>query len=126
MPVGMKDLECPKNMGITMKNTTVTGVISAATQKYRDGLTLIDESNRLEMANITQTAAPTVNNGVCVTLDDKSAWIVTGTSYITALTIAEGAKLAAAEGKTLCMTVDGTETAIVPGTYTGTIVLAVR
>ena len=126
MPVGMKDLECPKNMGITMKNTTVTGVISSATQKYRDGLTLIDESNRLEMANITQTAAPTVNNGVCVTLDDKSAWIVTGTSYITALTITEGAKLAAAEGKTLCMTVDGTETAIVPGTYTGTIVLAVR
>ena len=121
----MKDLECPKNLGLTLNNSKVTGVISSATQKYRDGLTLIDESNRLEMANITQTAAPTVNNGVCVALDEKSAWIVTGTSYITALTIAEGAKLTAADGKTLTMAVDGAETAIVPGTYTGTIVLTV-
>lgn len=126
MPVGMKDLECPKNMGIAMHNTTVTGVISSATQKYRDGLTLIDESNRLEMANITQTPAPTINNGVVVTLDETSAWIVTDTSYITALTLEKGAKIAAAPGKTLNMLVDGVATEIVPGTYQGTIVLEVR
>lgn len=126
MPVGMKDLECPKNMGITMHNTTVTGAISSATQKYRDGLTLIDESNRLEMANITQTPAPTVNNGVVVTLDETSAWIVTDTSYITALTLEKGAKIAAAPGKTLNMLVDGVATEIVPGAYQGTIVLEVR
>lgn len=126
MPVGMKDLECPKNMGIAMHNTTVTGVISSATQKYRDGLTLIDESNRLEMANITQTPAPTVNNGVVVTLDETSAWIVTGTSYITALTLEKGAKIAAEAGKTLNMLVDGVATEIAPGTYQGTIVLEVR
>lgn len=126
MPVGMKDLECPKNMGIAMHNTTVTGVISSATQKYRDGLTLIDESNRLEMANITQTPAPTVNNGVVVTLDETSAWIVTGTSYITALTLEKGAKIAAESGKTLNMLVDGVATEIAPGTYQGTIVLEVR
>lgn len=125
LPVGMKDLECPKNMGLTLKNTTITGVISSATQKYRDGLTLIDESNRLEMANITQTAAPTVNNGVVVTLDENSAWTVTGTSYITALTIAQGATVAPAEGKRLTMLVNGQETPVAPGTYTGTIVLTV-
>lgn len=43
---GMKDLDTPKNLGLTLKDTTITGIISSATQKYRDGLTLIDESNR--------------------------------------------------------------------------------
>ena len=116
----------PKNLAVTLNNTRITGVISSATQKYRDGLTSIDETNRLEMSNVTQTAAPPVNNGVVVSLDGKSAWTVTGTSYITKLVVAEGAKIAAAEGKTVKMTVDGEEKAIIPGTYTGKIVLTVQ
>ena len=40
----MKDLDTPKNLGLTLRDTTITGVISSATQKYRDGLTVIDES----------------------------------------------------------------------------------
>lgn len=126
MPVGMKDLECPKNLGISLKNTSITGLISSATQAYRPGLTLIDESNRLEMANITQTAAPTVNNGVIVDLDENSIWTVTGTSYITALTLAPGAKLLPPEGKHLIMQVDGVETAILPGNYQGAIVITLQ
>ena len=126
LPVGMKDLECPKNLGIVMKNTKITGVLSAATAAYREGLTLIDESNRLEMANITQTPAATINNGVIVAMDATSVWTVTGTSYITALALAEGAVITAPAGKTVTMTVDGTETAIAAGSYTGRIVLTVR
>ena len=61
---------CQKNLVLTLK-TSLSGIISSATQKYRDGLTLIDESNRLEISDITQSAAPTVNNGVIVTLDEK-------------------------------------------------------
>ena len=122
----MKDLDTPKNLGLTLKDTTITGVISSATQKYRDGLTLIDESNRREMSNITQAAAPTVNNGVIVSLDRTSRWTVTGTSYITALELAPGAVIEAAAGKALTATLDGTEIALAPGRYAGKIVLTVQ
>ena len=125
LPMGMKDLDCPKNLGLTLTNTKITGVISSATQKYRDGLTRIDESNRLEMANITQTAAPTVNNGVIVSLDEQSVWTVTGTSYITRLDLAPGAVVAAPEGKTLTVTLDGQAIDLKPGSYSGTLVLTV-
>ena len=84
-------------------------------------ITLILEDNRRELSNITQTAAEPVNNGVVVSLDKDSAWTVTSTSYITSLTIAEGAVIKAPEGKTLTMTVDGVETEIVAGTYAGKI-----
>ena len=110
---------------MNLKGTKITGVISAASQAYREGLTLILEDNRLELSNVTQAAAPVINNGVVITLDESSAWTVTGTSYVTALNIAEGATVAAPEGKTLTMTVDGVETAIVPGSYAGKIVLTV-
>lgn len=125
LPAGMKDLECPKNLGLTLANTHITGVISSATQQYRDGLTLIDESNRLEMANITQTPAPTVNNGVIVTLDGKSTWTVTGTSYITRLDLADGAKVQAPAGRTLTVTLDGQPLELGPGSYSGALQLTV-
>lgn len=41
-------------------------------------------------------------------------------------TIVEGATIIAPEGKTVTMTVDGVETAMVPGTYRGTVVLTVE
>lgn len=119
----MKDLDTPKNLGLTLVDTTITGVISSATQHYREGLTLIDESNRREMSNITQKAAPTVNNGVIVSLDRTSRWIVTGTSYITALELAPGAVVDAPEGKTLKVTLDGKAIDLAPGRFAGKLVL---
>lgn len=115
----------PKNLGLELKNARVTGVISAAGQAYRDGLTRITEENRLEISNVRQWAQAPVNNGVCLTLDKDSAWTVTGDSWITALTLEEGAKLTAPEGKTVTMTVNGAETPIAAGTYTGVIKLSV-
>jgi hypothetical protein len=122
---GGDDLRGPKNLGLNLTNTRITGLITSASQAYREGLKVIREENRLEMSNITQAAAPTINNGVVLSLDEKSAWVVTGTSYITALNLAEGATVTAPAGKTLTMTVDGVETAIVPGSYAGKIVLTV-
>ena len=111
------------NLGVNLANTTLTGVISAASQAYREGLAVITCDNSDELSNVTQSAAPAVNNGVIVTLDAASKWIVTGTSYLTALTLAEGAVLAAADGKTLKLTVDGAEADVKPGSYAGEIVL---
>lgn len=121
---GTEELNGPKNLGIYLKNTSVTGIISAAIQHYREGVTEISAENWFELANITQTAAPTVNNGVIVTMDSSSAWTVTGTSYLTSLSIAEGAVLRAEGGKALCMTVDGVEAEILPGHYEGKIVIS--
>jgi len=114
----------PKNVGINLTKTKITGVISSALQAYRDGVTEIDPDNRREGANVMQWAAPTVNNGVVVTLDAQSAWNVTGTSYITSLSIEDGATVTGADGKNLVMTVDGVEKAISPGTYKGAIALS--
>lgn len=118
------DLRGAINLGINLKNSTVTGVISSACQAYREGLYYITSENMDELANVTQTAAPTVNNGVVVTLDATSVWNVTDTSYLTALSIADGAHVVGVDGKPLTMTVNGIPTTIAPGTYSGTIVLS--
>ncbi len=61
-----------------------------------------------------------------VRLNSGSAWTVTGTSYLTSLTLAADATLRAPRGRSVTLTVDGTRTAIEPGrTYTGAITVAV-
>ncbi len=120
-------LRGPKNLVLDLASTRVEGVISAAAASYREGLTEIEEDQRLELTNVTQTAAPPANNGVLVTLDNYSTWVVTGTSYITKLSLESASVVKTTEGKTLRMTVDGAETPIEGGkTYQGRIVLEVR
>lgn len=66
-----------------------------------------------------------VNNGVIVELKRGASWTVTGTGYLTKLTIEKGALVQAPEGKTLTMKVNGRERPILPGTYHGVITLSV-
>jgi hypothetical protein len=120
------DLKGAMNLGVNLVNTTVTGIISAAGQKYREGLGVITPQNRDELSNVTQFAQEPVNNGVVVTLDASSKWIVTGESYVTSLALAQGAVLCPEEGKKLRMTVDGVDTPVTSGTYNGTIRLSVE
>ena len=117
--------DAPKNLVLDLKSTSLEGIVSSATQHYREGLKFLEETIREELSNVTQTPAPTVNNGVIVSLDSTSTWTVTGTSYITSLTLAEGAKVTAPAGKTLKLTVDSKDTALSVGTLTGKIVLTV-
>lgn len=120
-------LRGPKNLSMNLKNTRIEGVISSAVAAYREGLTQIEEDQRLELSNIVQTAAPTVNNGVHVAMDDYSTWVVAGTSYLTRLTLGAGAIVKPLAGKQLHMTVDGQETELISGkTYQGHIVLEPR
>lgn len=120
------ELRGPKNLLVEIKNSRVEGVISSASQAYRDGVTQIDQYNRLELSNITQTAAPTVNNGVIVRMDRYSSWLVTGVSYLTGLELADTAILKGYGGRKLTMTVDGLETPVAPGSYRGRIVLSLK
>lgn len=112
-----------KNLDVRIENASVTGVISSANGFYKEGLTQITKENREELSNITQIPAPPVNNGVIVTVDGTGVWNVTGTSYITKLSLSEGGVVTGADGKTVTMTVDGVETALQPGIYTGIIKL---
>ncbi|HEX9896364.1 MAG TPA: hypothetical protein VGA85_01715 [Dehalococcoidales bacterium] len=58
----------------------------------------------------------TINEGV---------WVVEKSVALRTLTIAEGASLAAPQGKSLTMTVNGIAKAIKPGTYKGKIVVSI-
>jgi hypothetical protein len=119
------DLQVPKNLELKFVNTTVKGVISAASAAYEEGVTTIDPTNCLELSAVTQTAHEAVNNGVIVSFDTDSAWVVTGTSYLTSLTIDDGATVVAPNGKTLTMTVNGVKIKVAPGAYKGKIVMTV-
>ena len=119
------NLPLPQNLGITLTDCTLSGAISSAKQIYAPQFDYIDDMFRSELGNITQTPAPTVNNGVCVTLSGKTVWTVTKTSYITALTLGEDAEITAPPGKALRITADGKPVVLAPGSYTGKIILEV-
>ncbi|MET9382495.1 hypothetical protein ABZY09_15800 [Streptomyces sp. NPDC002928] len=113
-----------KNMVLTFEDSTVEGVISASEAKHR--VSTIDSSTFYELGIVTNTVRAAVNNGAIVRLNSGSTWTVTGTSYLTSLTVAADAAVKAPQGRTLTATVDGTATAVGPGTtLTGAITLTV-
>lgn len=65
----------------------------------------------------------TANWGSTATFGRDSAWTVTYDSYLGSLTIEDGAVIAAPEGYTLEMTVNGVATEITAGTYSGEVIL---
>ncbi|MCX4759531.1 hypothetical protein OG562_00710 [Streptomyces sp. NBC_01275] len=113
-----------KNMVLTFEGSTVQGVISATRAKHR--VPSIDASTFYELGIVANTVQPAVNNGAIVRLNSGSVWTVTGTSYLTSLTLAADAAVRAPRGKTVTLTVDGTPTALTPGTaYAGALTLTV-
>lgn len=121
MPGGAAD--SGKNMVLTFDNANITGVITASQSKHTKS-SIGAEDYKL-LGEVTNTAGSAINNGVIVSLDSKSTWTVTDASYLTGLTIAEGAVISAPEGRKVTMTVDGKPTAIKAGTYKGDIVITV-
>lgn len=117
-----------KNLGLTFLDSSIVGVISASTALHpgvaaQDGISAEDYR---EIGMIENTVAAPVNNGVLVTLDGDSQWVVTGTSYLTVLAVGVDATVIAPAGRTLVMRVDDVVTPIVPDTtYKGIIELTV-
>ncbi|WP_406350347.1 hypothetical protein [Streptomyces sp. NBC_00658] len=113
-----------QNLVLTFDASTVEGVISASATKH--SVSTITVAEYREIGEVTNTAQAVVNNGVIVTLKNGATWTVAGTSYLSALTIGSGASVTAPAGRTVTLTVDGTATAITPGTtYTGSLTLTV-
>lgn len=113
------------NMVLNFSSSKVEGVISATLTEH--SVTTIDSSNWWELGNVSNTPQAAINNGAIVSLASGSQWTVTGTSYLTSLTLdATSSVSAEGFGKSVTMTVDGTTTAIKAGnTYTGAIVLSI-
>lgn len=107
-----------KNLGVTLKNVTYTGCISASISKHR--VPKVSKENCEELGEVVNTPAPVINNGVIVSLDEKTVWTVTSDCYLSSLTIAPGAVINGAR-----LLVEGQEKELKPGTYTGNVALLV-
>jgi hypothetical protein len=98
--------------------------IGSARYERHEGVILSRDA--LYLGDLINRPAPAVNNGVLVTLKHGTVWTVTGTSYLTGLTI-EHARIAAPGGKKVEMTVNGVPVEIKSdGTYSGDVVLSLR
>jgi hypothetical protein len=110
------------NLVLNVTGGTVAGTITATAATHFVGT--IDSGNWWELGAVTNVARPAINNGVIVSLTG-STWTVTGTSYLTSLTLDGASRLAAPHGKQVSVTVDGAPVTIEPGTtYTGAIVVS--
>ena len=112
----------PINMAVTLEGVDYTGVISASVCHHSCGK--ISKANLIELGQVENTPAPVVNNGVLVTLDSAASWTLTGTAYVSFLHLTDGCTLKGADGKAVKMTIDGVETPITNGKYSGNICLS--
>jgi hypothetical protein len=119
-------------MNLVFENAQLTGAISTAIPEHAVGPNgeeiVMQESKALYylVGEQSQTlAASEHEGGANASFDAASSWTVDKTSYLTGLTLADGATVAAPDGYALTMTVDGQETPIAPGSYQGSIVLRV-
>jgi hypothetical protein len=114
---------------VNFENAVIKGAITtAATQRLAEDLTMDDADQYYLIGEVEHTFGPPAAGdlyGLVTSLDENSKWIVTETSYLTELNLAEGAIVTAPRCRSLRMTVDGIETEIEAGTYAGEIVLEV-
>lgn len=116
-------------LDVTFDDAAVTGVISSAWANHVDadgnalpGGTVIPADSSLDchlgIGRVKNTAAPTVNDPVYLTLKNGAVWNVTGTSYLARLTV-DGGEVRGV------VTVDGGEVDVsAGGSWEGEIVVA--
>ena len=129
---------------VNLKNAKITGAITTATWKNYWQLNDIDNSKFSPFDQSVASNYPHIGTGTAVyglpdndndgaidpfgvkaTVDATSTWVVSRTSYLTGLTIEAGASVVPPAGNKLRMTVNGKFQPILPGTYTGSIIISV-
>lgn len=111
------------DLAVSLANVSLTGAITTANTSFQfaaDGLAASDvtaEQYYYIGQVVNEYAATGEDYGLTVSIDGSSSWIVSATSYLTGLTIADGASIAAADGATLTMLVGGVATPIAAGTF---------
>jgi hypothetical protein len=120
---------CP--VKISLEKTSLTGAVTTAVVKHATGpngevLSMKTPQLYKLIGEVTNTFCATSDKyGLELSLDKDSSWIVDKTSYLTGLTIAEGASIMAPKGSRVMMSVDGETKPIKTGTYKGEIIVAV-
>ena len=110
---------------LSLDHARLTGAVSTAAQAPASGKAPDRETYRL-IGQVRNTFGPSHDRyGLDLSLDGGSSWTVTRTSYLTALAIAPGARIAGKGGSGVVMTVDGKSVPIAPGSYRGAITLTV-
>jgi hypothetical protein len=113
------------DMTVTFEKATITGAITTATTSPSTGKEPTKETFR-SIGDVKNTFGATADKyGLKVSLDGNSRWVVDKTSYLTGLTVAQGATLSAPKGFSVTLTVDGVRTPMKAGAYTGKIELQV-
>ena len=110
---------------VNFSGTDFTGSFAAGNDGLWDGeIGYIDGTGAYTFRNGNYTGAEAA--GAAASFTAGSVWTVTHDSYLSSLTIGEGASVQTEDGHTPSMTVNGVPTPIAPGTYEGEIVLLVR
>jgi hypothetical protein len=83
---------------------------------------------RMKSLAVLTPLALLLSSAICLaanvrTVDAGAKWEVADTTTLSELTIAQGASITAAEGRSVTMTVNGVETPLIAGSYKGKIVL---
>jgi hypothetical protein len=117
---------------VNFEKATITGAITTAKGTHAVGkngekLVMQDKTDLYYIIGEETETYCTTNDkyGVKASLDGGSKWVVSKTSYLTNLTIADGATVAAPNGYKVTMTVDGVAKEIKAGDYKGKIALTV-
>jgi len=116
---------------VTFKKATITGAITTAIVDHKlgpNGEELSSQTPSLYylIGEVTNTYRSMPDpNGISVTLDADSKWVVSKTSYLTSLTIAKDGTVSAPSGYKVNMKIDGIKKDLKAGTYKGKIVLTV-
>jgi hypothetical protein len=118
-------LTATADMTVTLQRATLTGAISTGVANPASGIPPSKATFRsVGLVVNTLVASPTAHT-LKVSLDWASSWVVTKTSYLNGLALADGAALGAPAASQLRMIVNGVATPIKAGSYSGQIVLQV-
>ncbi len=111
------------------ESATLTGAISLTETRHvdenGDQNTAFTIDEYYYLGHVANRAYRNQSSQAAVTVDDGGVWEVTGECYLTALTLGDG-EIVGAGGATVVLTVDGVETALAAGTYSGEIVLSLQ
>lgn len=111
------------NLVLNFNNAQITGIISSTFARHAKNS--FGKTDYKLIGEVSNTPCPAINNGVIVFLDADSVWTVTGTSYLTKLSLAKGATLTAPAGYNAILTLDGVKKEIKDGEYQGDIVVSI-
>ena len=125
-PAGV-GIRTPRSLEVTLDNSSVTGAISLGSDTWAVTHFASGNTASQEIGYAEETVLGPFHEdgfGLNLALENGSVWTVTENCWLTALTVDDASSVVGADGKPVSMTVDGVNTPIAAGSYTGEIVIS--